>query len=371
MVHREAAEFEEAPAKAEADAVRDAFPQNAGSNPARAASALSGADGATRAWTISRLQQGLGNAYVQRVVAESDQRGTPAVQRQLRRPLLEPSAISGTAMRVVEQSEGPVRNWLDAETERLRYLSVNGILLRVRRLVPQAADLADVQLTRLVKEWAKRHNHTMPRLSLFPERGEPGVPSAKGPSISDSALVSKLRGVFSSLASIPTEINVEQGHGRVNISVSGTTIEHTAGQRKTGMTLEWDGSIGFSTSYQGLTLAGKLSKDEWKMVLSYPGTSSMPNLTQLEGVFRAGGAGLRGIVEATGDMKSLNDVSAVKGAISPHLEKVKAAVEAASQIAAAKPGDVIFGMEAKGPGPGAEPSSQASFQFTATLTIIF
>lgn len=67
--------FQEVPGEAEADAVRDAFLQNAGSTPASVAAALSGADAATKARVVSRLQQERGNAYVQRVMAET--RGMP------------------------------------------------------------------------------------------------------------------------------------------------------------------------------------------------------------------------------------------------------------------------------------------------------
>ena len=72
---RESAEFDEAPGEAEAEAVRDAFLKNAGSQPADVAAALSSADGATRSSAVSRLQQERGNQYIQRVVAK--QPGAP------------------------------------------------------------------------------------------------------------------------------------------------------------------------------------------------------------------------------------------------------------------------------------------------------
>ncbi len=72
---RKPAEFQEAPGESEADAVRDAFLQNAGASPVSQAAALTRADGGMRASAVSRLQQERGNAYVQRVVAEA--RGAP------------------------------------------------------------------------------------------------------------------------------------------------------------------------------------------------------------------------------------------------------------------------------------------------------
>ena len=64
---RKSAEFQEMPGEAEANAVRDAFLEGAGSNPSDVASALTHADGASRARALSRLQQEQGNAYVQRI----------------------------------------------------------------------------------------------------------------------------------------------------------------------------------------------------------------------------------------------------------------------------------------------------------------
>jgi hypothetical protein len=74
-LQRRSADFDEVPGEAEADASRDAFLRGAGAEPATVASALSGADGATRSHALSRLQRERGNAYVQRVVAEA--RGAP------------------------------------------------------------------------------------------------------------------------------------------------------------------------------------------------------------------------------------------------------------------------------------------------------
>jgi hypothetical protein len=70
--------FDEAPGEAEADAVRDAFLKNAGTEPENVASALSVVDGSTRSRAINRLQRQRGNNYVQRVVEDAqNKRGIP------------------------------------------------------------------------------------------------------------------------------------------------------------------------------------------------------------------------------------------------------------------------------------------------------
>jgi hypothetical protein len=65
------AKFDEAPGEAEANVVRDAFLKNIGKQPQTAAQALSSADSSTRESAVSRLQEQHGNAYVKRVVAET------------------------------------------------------------------------------------------------------------------------------------------------------------------------------------------------------------------------------------------------------------------------------------------------------------
>jgi hypothetical protein len=70
-VKRKAADFQEAPGEAEAEAVHDAFLKGAGPEPEGVAEALTGADGAVRARALGRLQRQRGNAFVQRVVAVS------------------------------------------------------------------------------------------------------------------------------------------------------------------------------------------------------------------------------------------------------------------------------------------------------------
>jgi hypothetical protein len=65
------AKFDEAPGEAEANTVRDAFLNNIGKQPQSAAQALSAADSSTRESTVSRLQEQHGNAYVNRLVAET------------------------------------------------------------------------------------------------------------------------------------------------------------------------------------------------------------------------------------------------------------------------------------------------------------
>jgi hypothetical protein len=75
---QEKPKFDEAPGEAEADAVRDAFLKNAGTQPDLVAAALTAVDSSIRSRAINRLQRQRGNSYVQRVVEDvQNLRGTP------------------------------------------------------------------------------------------------------------------------------------------------------------------------------------------------------------------------------------------------------------------------------------------------------
>jgi hypothetical protein len=123
---RARAEFQEIPGETEADALlRGTAP-----NPAGLASALSGADGATRVRAVNRLQQERGNVYVQRVVAGA--RRATHVQRQAgeeeppgttaagNAPEMEPQAE-----RVREGEEGADTGEVGAELEARDALAAN------------------------------------------------------------------------------------------------------------------------------------------------------------------------------------------------------------------------------------------------------
>ena len=75
-VRRKAAEFQEVPGEAEADAVRSAFLQRSES-PAQLNAALTGMGPTTRNMVVERLQRERGNAFVQRMVTAAQRTEEP------------------------------------------------------------------------------------------------------------------------------------------------------------------------------------------------------------------------------------------------------------------------------------------------------
>jgi Domain of unknown function (DUF4157) len=284
--------------------------------------------------------------------------------------LFDPLNIRGAVAQVIAQGEEPIRRWLEENTNSLLLLSVAGIIRRVRRNVPQASNFADVEIASLATQWAARHNHTIPRITVITEADELGIPPATPqPSLADSDIVAGVRRAFSTLID---GVGIERAHGRFNISVSGTTVELQRGGFVAGGTLGWGGSLGVASSYRGLHFSGELSADRWELKLSYPVESSVPNLSELSHIFQQGETAMRRIVEATASFRNLSDIPNISDRISPHLQPVKDAMEAATGIAQAPPG-VSFGVSATGPGMGRSGAATGAEGITvsATLTIRF
>ncbi|MBI5876487.1 MAG: DUF4157 domain-containing protein [Chloroflexi bacterium] len=114
------AEFQEAPGETEAEAMSRAFVQNAGTQPAQIASALSSADGSMRAQALSRLQQERGNAYVQRVVSES--KGAPGRMVGLSQPDMVDEVLQrkGSGQALPDTARAPMESQFDADLSDVR-----------------------------------------------------------------------------------------------------------------------------------------------------------------------------------------------------------------------------------------------------------
>lgn len=293
---------------------------------------------------LTHLQDQIGNQATQQLLARNGGdralQAATMVQRQEAPRAgfnpLDPAVIGAAAREVIAQNEAPVRRWLDEKLDSLRLLSLAEIVARIRQEVPEASRLADVELQSMAQEWARQHGFML----LSGPRPEPA-----GPKLS-IAMPDAVRRAFS----IATDgINIIQlPNGRVNIAVSGATLELGRGR----LSLGWSGSLGFEIPVEGFHLGGQVSKDQWELTLSTPGESSVPDLNKLTEVFQQAETALRGMVAATAKLRDLDDVGAVQGAISPHIKPVKEAVQALKDLAAAPRFSV--GITAGGPMSGSE-----------------
>lgn len=115
--------FDEAPGEMEADAVRDAFLKNAGSESDQVASALSAIDGSTRSRAINHLQRQRGNNYVQRVIEDvQSMRGTTGRLVGLSQPEMveEVQRRKEPGTELPDQARGALENHFGADLSAVR-----------------------------------------------------------------------------------------------------------------------------------------------------------------------------------------------------------------------------------------------------------
>ena len=193
--------------------------------------------------------------------------------------------------RIVQQFVGeqmareaaPVREWLDANVDLLRGVAMPALLARVRRDVPEARELPDIQIEAIIREWTNLRGISIPRVSLIPLPGIAEIPPPpSGPSFADSELASAIRG----LLSIPTSIEIARPHGRTEIGVSGATVELISGASRVGGSISWGGTMGLFTQVGGVRFEGSLSAERWSMTVSFPPGTPTPDLSRLGEIFR-------------------------------------------------------------------------------------
>ena len=164
--------------------------------------------------------------------------------------------------------------------------------------------------------------------------------------------------------------------------MSGATVDLNPGNKDAGEkgnsgvavsgTVGWTGTVGVATAYQGWHFTGTLAADRWELGLSFPGDSAVPDLNRLSRVFSDGETAMRGMADA------VTNAGGIRGAqegISSHLQPVKDAVHALSDIGSA-PAGVNVGVSLSGPSgreDAAHPAGGADegIELRATLTVRF
>jgi hypothetical protein len=126
--------------------------------------------------------------------------------------------------------------------------------------------------------------------------------------------------------------------------------------------LGWDKSMGLQLSYQNWYLHGSLDTDgKWGISLSFPNDAPLPVLPWINDIFREGGVAIQGFANAAAagppDLKNLDPLVTQ---LTPHVSRMKGAVDAAKGIAKAQPGVNVSLTVGSGPRPGATPSDKPS-----------
>jgi hypothetical protein len=211
--------------------------------------------------------------------------------------------------------------------------------------------------------------YTDPVLGYIPPHvvtWQPATPSAPQPAGQPNWLQQ-------ALADIKTSFSFSEGLSisslsrpdlKTSIFVTGITQQlfktrgGVAGQAELG----WDRSVGFQLSYRDWFLHGSMDPDgKWGVSLSFPNDAPVPVTPWINDVFREAGVAVQGFTKiAAAGPPNLNNLDPLKKELSPHIDRMKNAVDAAKGIAKAQPGVNFALTVGSGPRPGAAPSEHPS-----------
>ena len=257
-----------------------------------------------------------------------------------------------------QQASQRVSAYLYANKARLQYMTIDFIFGDVRNFGPDSKDLLDSELRATIAVW----------LSL--NRAVYTLPVTPSPTLPDSKVIDAVKkGVTTLIDGVEL---VRSGDGNVNVSVFGLTANLGKGDTKASATVSFGGTLSVATQKGDFHLAGELSAQKWKVTLSYPQDTYVPDLSKLGKTFGEGEKAMRDIIGATSEFRGLQDFERVKKAIEPHMEKVTEAVEAVKSVAKKPARDVSFGFSIGSPDPlPGETGMPKGYQATATLTFWF
>jgi hypothetical protein len=279
---------------------------------------------------LDRIMQGAGNAAVQQLLE-----GKPdlLVQRQLG---LDPRLYQGSAVTAprdeaarLERARPLILAWLEPQRadieERARStsmgfaspaqaLTMGGLVAMIREAVPDAADLDQRQIARVVQDWI--------HVSI-PDR-------MHGGQVSDAEVV----GAIQSVLGKPGTIRVERkGSGWMEVTAGGIEIgRDDSAPVDASMTVGWDGSVGASLSMANVKGSFQISPDRtWQASIAFPAAATPAVLNQIAGVFGAADRAARtvaGRVDASGG--HVHDVSV--DVLGRGLSPVKDAIDTLSSV---------------------------------------
>jgi hypothetical protein len=135
--------------------------------------------------------------------------------------------------------------------------------------------------------------------------------------------------------------------------------------------LGWDKSVGRQLSYRDWYLNGNLNTDgKWGLTLSFLNDAPVPVTPWVNDIFREGGAAIQGFASiAAAGPPDLNNLDPLIKQATPHVDRMKNAIDAAKGIAKVQPGVNVALTVGSGPRPGAMPSDKPSGIFVGGVIV--
>jgi hypothetical protein len=260
-----------------------------------------------------------------------------------------------------------LRDWLTKNTETLRMSPERDIIVAARLEVPAIAQMDNGDIAYEIHQWAKTHSF----LPVDPPGSPSYVAGSSGATpvrAGDPEIVDKLKCLLKTLQSVPTEIKWTGKDACAGISVSGLTASLAAGDVKFEAKAGWDKTVELKTTVSNMSFTAQIDpvNKTWNMTFTIG--EEVPNLADVANVFQKGESAMRGVISNVGNINP-RDVGKTVAQFKPYVDPIKDAVEAASQIAKQRPGNITFGVSLKSGSPNSP--NDRGVTVTAVITIFF
>jgi hypothetical protein len=261
-----------------------------------------------------------------------------------------------------------LRDWLAENTNKgLRMRTERDIILQARLEIPAIARMDNGDIAWEIHQWAEKNSFLPVNWVGTPGAVPPGSAGATPVRAGDPEILDNLKALMKTLQSISNIKWVGDGV-TAGISVSGLTADFGKGSDKLTATVGWDRTLELKTCVSGMTFSGKIDPVSKTWDMEFTIGKQAPNLADVANVFQQGESALRGVLSSTNKIDFTNPSKTVSQ-FSPYIAPIKAAVDAASKIAAQRPGSISFGVSLKGGPPTS--TSPGGVTATALFTVVF
>ena len=261
-----------------------------------------------------------------------------------------------------------LQDWLLKNTDNLRLIPERDIILQARLALPEISDMDNGDIAWEIHKWAETHSFLPVNFVGTPSFVVPGSPGAAPVRAGDPEILERLKALLKTLQSIPTEVKWTGDGASAGVSVSGATASLGKGNEKLQATAGWDRTLELKTDLSGMTFSAKIDPVNKNWTMTFTIGRQAPNLSDVANVFQQGDGALRGVVSNL-DKVDFSSPGKTVRQFTPYVTPIKAAVDAASKIAAQRPGDISFGVSLKG-GSQTSPGS-GGVTATGLFTVVF
>lgn len=270
--------------------------------------------------------------------------------------------------------EDRIRAYLSGNQSKLQYLSLDQIVGQVKlNVFFGMSPLKDDAILDIIKRWAMIF---LPTLLLSPGtiNGLGGSPSpGDAPPSAPSSTSDMLDSVKKAVSAIADGVTLGNDKQNVVIKVTGATAKLKRGDSDVSLGISWGGTLEMNAHSGPFYFNGTLAKDKWEISLTFPRDSSIPDMSKLGDVFRAGEKSVRNLAAAASKISSVDDAKKISALVKPDISAVQEAADALSSIADhPSGGGISFGFKLGSPDPSpGETGMPRGYQGTIVFTYTF